>query len=300
MMKAAIVIVTWLRLVPWVVSFHHSSTRTTTSTTTTTLRLQLQRSNQRPSNLVQLQLSSNNNQGRPRNEFCRSVPPDKIMKLAGRATVDQQQYSVEIAASLDECDALAERFQLPKISSLGATLALAPEGRNAVRGTRGIIVEGTGHATVTRICVRTNEQFETNLEFDIDCVVRPVDGLGAFLSSSSSYTETGNSQVVQLTRDSRKSKKTPKKRKNKGDIYFEEEDITDDIDPKDLQKVESMLNKLDSNDAKLEDILMEDDSIYATNGMFDIGELVAQLFWLDLDPYPRKPGSEFIQFSITG
>ena len=50
-----------------------------------------------------------------------------------------------------------------------------------------------------------------------------------------------------------------------------------------------------------EDVLMEDESIYSTTGGFlDVGELVAQLFWLELDPYPKKPGTGPIQRSITG
>ena len=51
-----------------------------------------------------------------------------------------------------------------------------------------------------------------------------------------------------------------------------------------------------SNDA----VLMEDEAIYSTESLLDVGELVSQLFWLQLDPYPKKPGSKPIQTSITG
>jgi hypothetical protein len=269
----------FLWLLPFMVSgFCHSSIPT-----------RRQRQNHQLLHLSSITTPSHN-EGRPRNEFCRTVPPDKILKLAGR-TVQQQQYSLDIEASPEECQALAQRFSLPRIASLGASLALAPEDRS----TKGIVVEGTGHATVTRICVRTNEPFEANLEFAIECLVRPVDGFGPLIIMTAA--ETNNQQEVKLVRDNRKSKNS-QKRKNKGDVYYEEEDM--DIDPKELQKMESMLDNLDSDNARLEDILMEDDNIYATNGRLDIGELVAQLFWLDLDPYPRKPGSEFLQFSISG
>ena len=49
-----------------------------------------------------------------------------------------------------------------------------------------------------------------------------------------------------------------------------------------------------------EDVLMEDQAIYSTTGILDLGELVAQTFWLSVDKYPKKPGTDPIQFSITG
>jgi hypothetical protein len=49
-----------------------------------------------------------------------------------------------------------------------------------------------------------------------------------------------------------------------------------------------------------DDDVMEDEAIFPLDGMLDIGELVAQLFWLKLDPYPKKPGTDPVQRSITG
>ena len=49
-----------------------------------------------------------------------------------------------------------------------------------------------------------------------------------------------------------------------------------------------------------DDVLMEDESIYPIDGLLDVGELVSQLFWLKLDPYPKKPGTDPVQKSITG
>jgi len=34
--------------------------------------------------------------------------------------------------------------------------------------------------------------------------------------------------------------------------------------------------------------------------MLDMGELVSQTFWLNLDPYPKKPGSGPVEFTISG
>ena len=53
-------------------------------------------------------------------------------------------------------------------------------------------------------------------------------------------------------------------------------------------------------DVDVEDSVIEDEGVYTTDGQLDVGELVAQLFWLKLDPLPKKPGSDPIQASITG
>ena len=44
-------------------------------------------------------------------------------------------------------------------------------------------------------------------------------------------------------------------------------------------------NKLDEN--------IEDDADPISNGVIDLGEIVAETLGLELDPYPRKPGESF-------
>ena len=71
----------------------------------------------------------------------------------------------------------------------------------------------------------------------------------------------------------------------------------------DLQRMlESQLQGGDDLSLLLDDDdSIEDQSIYsAVDGRFDAGELVAQTFWLNLDPYPKKPGTSPIQTSISG
>ena len=47
--------------------------------------------------------------------------------------------------------------------------------------------------------------------------------------------------------------------------------------------------------------LVEDESIYSIDsGVLDVGELIAQSFWLQLDPFPKKPGTGPIEYEITG
>jgi hypothetical protein len=60
-------------------------------------------------------------------------------------------------------------------------------------------------------------------------------------------------------------------------------------------------NILDDIEGEYDDLLVEDESIYSLlTGTLDVGELVAQSFWLNLDPYPKKPGSGPIEISISG
>lgn len=227
---------------------------------------------------------------RPSNEFSRTVPPDMVLKLHGgkHNPTQQRQYSVDIDASGEECAALASRFQLPEITSLEASLLLSPEGSNGVGDARGILVEGSVEATVTRTCVRTNENFQEEVEFAVYSLVRPVGNGGSMVPLQAEK----EASVVQLSR----SKKNKKKRKNEQSAYDE-----DNIDPMEMLKMQSMLDNLEEQEDDYEDVLMEDEAIFATNGMLDIGELVSQLLWLNLDPYPKKPGGpEVMKFSITG
>ena len=144
---------------------------------------------------------------------------------------------------------------------------------------------------MTRTCVRTNEEFAVDMEFPVYALVRPVESSGG---GPSLNLEKALS-FVEMNRDTSFSKKN-KNVKN----HSSYEDAADEIDPAELLKIQTMLEGLASNDENVDDILMEDEYIYATTGALDVGELVSQLFWLELDPYPRKPGSEFFQYSISG
>jgi len=224
-----------------------------------------------------------------------------VLKLQGKhqtasgssssSRMPERQYSVEIDATEEECAALARRFDVPSISSLEAFLSLSPEGSNVGDSARGILVEGSVEAHLTRTCVRTNEEFAVDMEFPVYALVRPVESSGG---GPSLNLEKALS-FVEMNRDTSFSKKN-KNVKNQSSY----EDAADEIDPAELLKIQTMLEGLASNDENVDDILMEDEYIYATTGALDVGELVSQLFWLELDPYPRKPGSEFFQYSISG
>ena len=252
--------------------------------------------------------SDNNSIQRPRNEFSRTVSPDQVLKLHGKHA-DLRQYSVDIDATPEECRALALRFQLPEIATLTANLNLSPEGRMDNRA-RGILVEGTARATVTQTCVRTNEPFEQALEFPIFTIVRPVDGGNGNNNNNAMLSSLldNNSGTVPLTRSTKKKKNGSRRSSSKKQNYYsdelaleqEEREETVMNDPRELLQLQTMLETMELKEEDLDDVF-EDAAIFATNQMLDVGELLSQLLWLQLDPYPRKPGGpEKVQYTISG
>lgn len=87
-------------------------------------------------------------------------------------------------------------------------------------------------------------------------------------------------------------RKKQKKRGRKNDVNMRDGGNLDDMR---MKEIEDLLQEFD-----LEEDIVEDENIFGLDGVLDIGELVAQTFRLKLDPYPKKPGSEPVSYSITG
>ena len=213
----------------------------------------------------------------PPNEFSRTLQPDRILKTKRGGS----GYALTIAADETERKALALRFDLSEIAILSADLQLRPNLIGAkLAGGSGVEVEGTCKATVTQRCVRTNEDFQVDLEFPLYCIVRPVLPMSQL---SSQYEDEQD--------DSPRRKQGPTTRKSS---YRPQGRNIDEMDVMELQR----MFQFDISDD--DDVLMEDEAIYCIDGLMDVGELVSQLFWLKLDPYPKKPGTDPVQRSITG
>lgn len=240
----------------------------------------------------------------PSNEFSRTLQADRILKTRKSTTgVSNSFYPVSIEASDIECVALARRFDLSSIANLSATLQLRPSSLNTGGiSSNSIEVEGMCKSIVTQRCVRTNEDFEVTVEFPIYCIVRPViptnnnNGISQLedeLSTNWSYQDNSgiNDRNAAQQQQPRKSNGT---NKNKKSYRLPDRNI-DEMDVMELQRM--LQADINSDD----DTLMEDEAIYSLqDGQIDVGELVAQLFWFKLDPYPKKPGTDPIQRSITG
>jgi hypothetical protein len=157
-------------------------------------------------------------------------------------------------------------------------------------------VEGTVKATLCQKCVRTNEHFDVNLEFDIIAVVRPAESAMEATDGGNDDAETMAEIERQLSRQggggggSGRRKKGGKKKKRLKSIRPDNA-----FDEMGLKPIQDMLQ-----DFELEDDVIEDEAVMGSDGMLDVGELVAQLFRLKLDPYPKKPGSKPINISFSG
>lgn len=210
---------------------------------------------------------------RPVNEFSRTYNTDRVLGNTPR----QRDYSISVEADEAERHALADRFDLFNIDKLEADLKMRREVQ--VKGTSsrasGVQVEGNVRARVTQTCVRTNEKFDVDVEFPLFAVVRPV----------ASSSDTPDDDLAELdnyfAEEKRKQKKVRAPDRN--------------INEMDMMELQQMLQDFD-----VEDDVVEDEAIFARDGIIDVGELVSQLFWLKLDPYPKKPGTGPIQISISG
>lgn len=294
----------------------------------------------------------------PPNEFSRTVQADRLLKAGGgkvrrtaaiMAPTREGSYGVTVAANADECQALAHRFELTRLSRLEATLQIRPSssvsvgsgGGGAASSIPPVEVEGTIVAQLTQTCVRTNEAFEVDVEFPIYALVRPIsmammasDGSNwmvddVIVESSPGRGENdddgggGGRGTNNKTRSNNKKKNLKhQKRHEKQQFSQQSRQVYNLRDVMDLQAAikASEEYRMGTDDDADDDgdeteydhmnnrkgyeaaaSLVEDESIYSlSTGKLDVGELVAQTFWLQLDPYPKKPGTGPIEISITG
>jgi len=222
------------------------------------------------------------------NEFSRTYRVDRILGGGPR----QRDYNIEVEAKEDELRNLANRFDLKDIYSLQADLALRRE-RMMEGKTPGVEVEGTITGRVTQMCVRTGEVFDVDVEFPLYCIVRP---LLSFMDGGQLEEEEIPPEVLEYEQKENNNKRI---KKRKGDRRLNQDGggvkTTQALQQMDIMEIQKLLQDID-----VEDDVMEDEAIYSSDGTLDVGELVAQMFWLKLDPYPRKPGTNFVQTTISG
>jgi len=137
-------------------------------------------------------------------------------------------------------------------------------------------VRGDVIASVTQTCVRTNEDFDIEFEFELAVMVRAC------------VVEGREVEGVEEVDGVRKKKKNKKKAKNLG-VNGQR------LDQMKIREIEDLIQGVDEDMEIVEDL-----AIMGSDGILDVGELVAQTFRLKLDPYPKKPGTEPVRYSITG
>jgi hypothetical protein len=249
------------------------------------------------------------------NEFSRTLRTDRVLHSHHRNAREQQhprEYELTVSADARERRALADRFELTHLTQLEATLTVRPAisslavtGSTTTTTTGNVVVvpvevEGTILAHLTQTCVRTNEPFEVDVEFPLYALVKPMSSFEALMKDGDylDYAESTN-------KNDKKKKKSSKK-SNKAKLAQSTKQVYSLDDVVDLQAAIEASGALreDSRDSgfqALSSSLVEDEAIYSSKtGILDVGELVAQTFWLQLDPFPKKPGTGPIEMEISG
>jgi len=223
----------------------------------------------------------------PPNEFSRPLRTETV--LGPR----RKEYTIDISAKEEELEALAERFSLSSIKKLDAGLSLSRDRVNGSAGAECIQVRGDIVATVIQTCVRTNEDFEVDLEFRMNSRVKA----SGIKEEEADLDLGGLSQadIEMALNAGGGANRRKKKGKGKGRKEVNMRDSKQSLDDMRMKEIEDLLQDFD-----IEEDLVEDENIFAMDGMLDVGELVAQTFRIKLDPYPKKPGSEPVSYSISG
>ena len=241
--------------------------------------------------------SSSSSSSSSPNEFSRPIHTDVI--LSPRSS--RRTHHTQITANENELQNLAERFSLSKISKLDADLTLTKDSsrsgsssstsRSSTNDGICIQVKGDVISQVTQRCVRTNEEFEVDLEFSILSIVR-----ASNVREMKQTQELGGMSIAQiegqLTGGGNRGGKNKKGKKKRGGNSYGNGGTLNDMN---MKEIENMLQEFD-----LDDDTFEDENVLGPDGVIDVGELVAQMFRLKLDPYPKKPGSEPVSYTITG
>jgi len=234
---------------------------------------------------------------RPQNEFSRPINVDAVLMPRRR-----RNYVTSIEAKSTELSDLSERFHLPSIAKLEAELTLLIDSPGRRRtGTSGssddtLYVEGTIESSLTQTCVRTNEDFEVDLQLNFFAAVRAISWSDREVLDNLFDDRGGMEDSKSSNYQSRGVNKSKKKKRERGNANKQQGRNLDDLGMMELQ---NLMTDLDYFERDEENDLIEDDAVYK-DGILDGGELVAQIFRSKLDPYPKKPGSEPVKMSIQG
>jgi hypothetical protein len=214
---------------------------------------------------------------------------------------------LQIFATPEERYALANRFRLSKITALSADMVIQPafgggndpsEGGNTGGQVECIEAVGTVCAQVTQKCVRSNEDFDVNLEFSFETVLRAMSSNSGKGNNNNSGVDVHDEplsvgEVSALDAALKIGNNAKQQRRNKGgDKPRGGKGITGgrqsskDLDGAGMKQMKDILMEYEISDE-----IIEDESCFCTDGIVDCGEIVAQMFRSKLDPYPKKPGS---------
>jgi len=228
------------------------------------------------------------------NEFPRIIYIDRIFNNR-RRTYNQQQRDHVVTIKADEKErlALAERFDLKGLTKLDAEISLRPaaEGLTAFAGLGSfpVEVEGMIEAHLTQTCVRTNEEFEVDVEIPVYVIVRPVESNfeGQKLIDAQQQQPQPQEEEKSEEEESNYNRGNKKKKNKKDKGLHKNKKVYNLSDVFDLQTAIQQADTFGSGTGAAD--IVEDEGIYSlSSDQLDVGELVAQTFWLELDWYPKK------------
>ena len=214
---------------------------------------------------------------RPQNEFSRTYVVNDI-----------NTNSIKLSANQKEMADLAKRFSIPSISKLNATLSLKRERSNKYGSGVSIIIDGYLNVTYAQTCVRTDDNFNSDKNIDLFAIVKsPEEDIFGGYGTAVVEEERPRKRGGNSGRKKKKSKRN--KQEIRGDQYF------DEVRVEDLVKQFNTVEDFDDIDNEL----FEDPAVLDVDGVLDVGELAAQFLGLSLDPLPKKPGTEPMEFTLS-
>jgi hypothetical protein len=239
------------------------------------------------------------------NEFSRTFRVNKWFSVGGGSSGPNNNrrnklMNLSVSATSSEREALAKRFRLSNISALSAEVVVQPAvGDTDDSGT--IEAMGTITAQVTQTCVRTNEGFDVDLEFTFHTVLRAMEAAAAS-KGAGSENQLSDGEMAALEAAAQLDGGGRQQRKKKGggggkqkrDKGVRGGESSRDLDAMGMKELQNILQEYE-----VQDEIIEDESCFCTDGIVDVGEIVAQMFRSKLDPYPKKPGTDPVSYSFT-
>lgn len=246
------------------------------------------------------------NESTSQNEFSRTIRVNKWFGGGGGSSGPNNRrnksMNLSVSATSSEREALAKRFRLSNISVLSAEMVVQPAvGDTDDSGT--IEAMGTITAQVTQTCVRTNEGFDVDLEFTFHTVLRAMEAAAVASKGAGGGAENqlSDGEMAALEAAAQLDGGGRQQRKKKGGGGKQKRDkgvrggqSSRDLDAMGMKELQNILQEYE-----VQDEIIEDESCFCTDGIVDVGEIVAQMFRSKLDPYPKKPGTDPVSYSFT-
>ena len=178
------------------------------------------------------------------------------------------------------------------VASPGSTTIDMGE-KGELRALNMVYYSGTVNATVTQICVRTGECFNQE-------VYRGLGG-GVVMKKNAPSEREESTENAESTAEEEGKKVKKKKKKDKA---VGVEDVVKMAKVAAARQEDEEGDSAASFDLSFDDsedftVIEDDDTIVLNGARLDLGELSVQEIVANLDPYPKKPGSEPVRYSSS-